>query len=63
MGKLLMTAAVLVALPMPAMAFIAAPADPPLGSAIYLTCKPPPVLPPPSNIQEAFWALSRQCEI
>jgi hypothetical protein len=34
-------ATVLVALVSPAIAFTAAPQDPPLGSAIYLTCKPP----------------------
>ena len=36
MRKLLMTAAVLVALATPAMAITAAPPDPPLGSTIYL---------------------------
>jgi hypothetical protein len=41
MRKLLTPAAVLVALATPAMAFTAAPQDPPLGSGIYLTCKPP----------------------
>jgi hypothetical protein len=39
--RALTTAAVLVALATPAMAFTAAPQDPPLGSGIYLTCKPP----------------------
>jgi hypothetical protein len=39
--RALTTAAVIVAFATPAMAFDAAPQDPPLGSGIYLTCKPP----------------------
>jgi hypothetical protein len=39
--RALTAAAVLVALATPAMAFTAAPQDPPLCSGIYLTCKPP----------------------